>query len=173
MLYTPRFADLADADRIQRLYKHVARYAGGIAREEDEITTEYVVHNLRKSMQNGVCLVIDHPDEEELVAEMHCYKLEPRVFGHVLSELTIVVHPDFQAQRLGKLLFTTLLAHIEEHRPDILRVELIARESNTKAIGFYQKLGFAIEGRLEKRIDNKTGAFEADIPMAWFNPSYT
>jgi len=69
-------------------------------------------------------------------------------------------------------MFNSLLKLIEEKRTDILRVELIARESNTNAIKFYEKLGFKIEGRFEKRINNKNGNFEADIPMAWFNKNY-
>ncbi|MFD2067810.1 GNAT family N-acetyltransferase [Pontibacter silvestris] len=109
-------------------------------------------------------------DKNVLVAEVHCYKLKPRIFSHVLSELTIVVYSGFQNQRLGKLLFTTLLTYIKDNRNDIIRVELVARESN--AIEFYKNIGFVVEGRLEKRINNKTGAFEADVPMAWFNRNF-
>jgi ribosomal protein S18 acetylase RimI-like enzyme len=42
----------------------------------------------------------------------------------------------------------------------------IARESNQKALAFYQSLGFVREGRLEGRIRGAGGP-EADIPMAW------
>ncbi|MEZ5557846.1 MAG: hypothetical protein R3E86_04785 [Pseudomonadales bacterium] len=49
----------------------------------------------------------------------------------------------------------------------VLRVELIARESNSRAIRFYETLGFVIEGRLQARIRNLDGSLEADIPMAW------
>jgi len=91
----------------------------------------------------------------------------------VLSELTIVVHPDFQGKGVGKLLFLHLLQEIKAHRKDIYRVELIARESNRKAIAFYQSIGFKIEGRLVGRISTGHGAFEADIPMAWFNENFT
>ena len=35
-------------------------------------------------------LVIDHPENSnQIIAEIHCYKLIPKVFSHVLSELTI------------------------------------------------------------------------------------
>jgi len=37
---------------------------------------------------------------------------------------------------------------------------------------FYEMLGFIKEGRFEKRIASDGGGFEADIPMAWFNPGY-
>ncbi|RRB06872.1 GNAT family N-acetyltransferase [Larkinella rosea] len=173
MLYKTRFAQVSDETAIYSLYREVAGTPGGIAREADEISPNYIAANLQKSLKNGVSLVIEDPNEPAvLVAEVHCYQLEPRVFKHILSELTIVVHPGFQGLGLGKLLFVNLLQHVEEHRHDILRIELIARESNKKAIEFYQKIGFTIEGRFEKRIDTKTGTFEADIPMAWFNRHY-
>ncbi|RCR70990.1 GNAT family N-acetyltransferase [Larkinella punicea] len=173
MHFSTRLAEETDEFKIYNLYKQVAKIPGGIAREEDEITPAYVSNNLRKSLQNGLSLVIANPENPaELVAEMHGYQLEPRVFKHILSELTIVVHPGFQNCGLGKRLFLDFLKYVEENRPDVLRVELIARESNTRAIAFYQKIGFVVEGRLEKRIDTKTGSFEADIPMAWFNRNF-
>lgn len=172
MEYAARFAISADENKIRDLYRQVARDSGGIARQEDEISQGYIANNLQKAIHNGIGLVIDHPeDAHRLIAEMHCSKPEPRVFDHVLSDLTIVIHPDFQGQGLGKLLFTTLLTHIETSRPDILRVELITKESNLRAIALYEKIGFVIEGRFENRI-NTNGTLEADIPMAWFNKSF-
>ena len=44
-------------------------------------------------------------------------------------------------------------------------MELIARESNQKALKFYGSLGFEIEGKLRKRIKNSKGELEADIMM--------
>ncbi len=90
----------------------------------------------------------------------------------MLSELTVAVDPNYQGKGIGKLIFQSLLNIIQEERNDILRVELITRESNQKAIQFYQKLGFIIEGRFEKRISASTNTFEADIPMAWFNLNF-
>ena len=168
MEFSVRFAKQTDQTSIAALYRRVAAEPGGIAREPDEITAEYINNNITKSLENGVCLVIENPDDaNSLIAEIHCYKLTPRLFSHVLSELTIVVHPDFQNQKLGKLLFISLLDHVEKDRPDIRRVELIARESNKRAIAFYEKIGFRIEGRFESRVDCGNGEFEADIPMAW------
>jgi putative acetyltransferase len=64
------------------------------------------------------------------------------------------------------------LEEVVRNRPDVGRVELIARESNRKAIEFYQSLGFHVEGRLEMRIKNIHGHYEADIPMGWQNPNF-
>jgi len=168
--YHVRKAVASDEEKILWLYKKVSNTIGGLARTNDEITNAYVNHFCSRSQTNGIQLIIEI--ENTIVAEIHCYKLEPFVFNHVLSELTIAVDPDFQGKGLGKLIFQSLLQIIEKDRNDILRVELIARESNQKAIQFYQKLGFVIEGRFEKRISASTNSFEADIPMAWFNKNF-
>lgn len=152
---------------IVELYRTVAAIEGGLARTAAEVSEEYVAHFVGKSLESGFCLVARETDNDPIIGEIHCYALGPRVFAHVLGELTIAVHPARQGLGIGKLLFTELLRHVEQERPDILRVELIARESNRKAIEFYQKLGFQIEGRFENRICSVGGGYEADIPMAW------
>lgn len=174
MSWNVRKTNTDDAEKILSLYKTVAKNSGGIAREEDEVTKQYIEHNVQKSLQSGIGLVVEHPQHTQvLIGEIHTYKLEPRVFSHVLSELTIAVHPEFQGKGIGRILFEHLLLQVESSYPDILRIELIARESNTKAIAFYQKIGFSVEGRFERRINAKNGHFEADIPMAWFNKNFT
>lgn len=169
-----RKASLSDLHNIIGLYRKVALHPGGIAREADEITEEYVRNFLEKSLGSGIILVVENPsDPGELLAEVHTYTPGIKVFAHVFGDLTIVVHPVFQGSGVGKLLFGTLMEEVEEKHPEILRVELIARESNEKAIGFYKKFGFKVEGRMEKRICGKTGKLEADIPMGWVRPGRT
>lgn len=168
-----RTAAPEDLDRIIKLYREVASEEGGIARSKDEITESYVQHFLTKSLGAGFIIVAEHPeDPDKLVAEMHAYKPEPRVFDHIFSNLTIVVHPSFQGKKIGRTLFTIFLEEIGVNRPDIGRVELLARESNHKAIKFYQSFGFRIEGRFEMRIKTPQKTYEADIPMMWQNPNY-
>lgn len=172
-LLIPRMAVESDFEKILDLYKKVSENAGGIARTSNEISIEYMQDCMKKSANNGIQLVIENPlDKNMLLAEMHCYKLVHKVFDHVLSELTIVVNPSYQCLGIGKQLFTTLLTKIQNERNDILRVELIARESNIHALQFYKKIGFNVEGKFEKRIMSEDGDVEADIPMAWFNKNY-
>lgn len=160
-----------DRSELALLYRAVAAVEGGLARTEDEITEEYIGNFLTKSLESGVILVARQPESRQIIGEIHAYALGPKVFAHVLGELTIAVHPAHQGKGIGKALFTELLAEVSCHRPDISRVELIARESNQKAIDLYQKLGFRIEGRLAGRIRSVGGGFEADIPMAWHRNS--
>lgn len=168
-----RTAAIEDIPKIRELYQQVARAGGGLARDETEMTEEYIRHFTTKSIESGLILVAEHPDNTNaLVGEMHAYPPGPSVFSHVYSGLTIAVRPDFQGRKIGRTLFTIFLEEIGINRTDIGRVELIARESNLKAIKFYESFGFRIEGRLEMRIRTAEGNYEADIPMSWQNPNF-
>jgi len=172
-VYLVRSYSEKDKEKLLNLYKQVAKNIGGIARTSNEITEGYINKIIERAAKNGVHFVVEHPtDKSKLIGEIHCYKLEPSVFKHILSELTMVVLNNFQGEGIGKSLLIKLLNTIETERTDILRVELIARESNKKALQFYEKSGFKIEGKLENRIAIRNGKFEADIPMAWMNKNY-
>jgi putative acetyltransferase len=168
-----RIAHIDDLHSLITLYKTVARTENGIARLESEITEDYVKDFLLKSLATGLIIVGENPDNEtELIASVHAYKKGMRIFDHLLGDLTLVVHPQFQGKKIGRTIFTIFLEEIGRNRPDIGKVELIARESNTKAIALYQSLGFLVEGRLEMRIKTTQNEYEADIPMGWRNPNY-
>lgn len=168
-----RTADLDDLPRIVQLYRAVARVEGGIARLEREVTDDYVRKFITESLASGIIIVGEHPDNpEELIAEIHGYKSGLYVFGHVLGDLTVAVHPDHQGKKIGRTLLTIFLEEIGNNRPDIGKVELITREGNQRAINLYQSMGFRIEGRLEMRIRTPERTYEADIPMGWQNPNF-
>lgn len=165
-----RRSNLIDIPLIEQLYKKVAAVEGGLARTESEITREYVEHFVSKSIVNGIEFVATDRETNSIVGDIHCFGSGIKTFAHVLGDLTIAVHPDFQGQGIGKMLFGELLDDVTDNRPHILRVELIARESNTRALRFYESLGFEPEGRLVKRIRSVNGGFEDDITMAWHRP---
>lgn len=168
-----RTAVIEDLAKIKLLYHEVARQEGGIARMENEVTEEYIHNFLTKSIDHGVALVAEHPDDsEQIIAEVHAYKSGLKLFEHVLTDLTLVVHPAFQRKKIGRTIFTIFLEEIGHNRLDVGKVELVTRESNLKAISLYQSLGFRIEGRMEMRIKSPDGKYEADIPMGWQNPNY-
>jgi len=162
---TLRKAVPADREAILTLYRKVASSPGGIARQETEITSAWIDQVMKSARERGLELVAEQ--DGRLVAEIHAARPEPAVFHHVLSDLTIVVDPGFQGKGAGRKLFTGFLNQVREEFPDILRVELIARESNRSALQFYSTLGFRQEGRFEGRIHSVSGGYEADIPMAW------
>jgi RimJ/RimL family protein N-acetyltransferase len=162
-----------DKTKILSLYRRVAMKTGGIARSENELTPGYIQHCMQQAEVTGLELVVDHPENSnEIIAEIHGYKLEPKVFAHVISELTIAVDPDFHGMGIGKLIFRDFLNHVMDHRPDILRVELVTQESNLRALNLYKSVGFVTEGRFVNRIRMYNNELDADIPMAWFNNNF-
>ena len=162
-----------DTNRIKSLYIEVIRSGGGLARNEEEATDEYINQFIEKGLADGLILVAEHPDDpEQLIGEAHAYPSNVKTFSHVLSDFTIAVHPQFQGKKVGRTLFTIFLEEVGKNRTDIGKVELFVRESNTKAIQLYQSMGFLIEGRMEMRIKTREGLFEADVAMGWQNPNF-
>ncbi|SMC00154.1 GCN5-related N-acetyltransferase [Hymenobacter roseosalivarius DSM 11622] len=162
-----RSATAADAAAIQVLYRTVAEQGGGLARQPAEITAEYVQTFLTRSLATGIALVVERPEGAGLAGEIHTYSSGLQIFAHVMGELTVAVHPQFQGQQLGHRLFSALLICVQQRSPHTRRVELLVRESNHRAITLYEKLGFRQEGRLLGRVSVMPGQYEADIPMAW------
>jgi len=169
-----RTADESDIPRLVKLYKAVAKIPGNLARQEQEMTEEYVSHFVHKSLTKGLIIVGENEaDPDELIAEVHGYVSDLQAFSHVLGDVTFLVHPDHQGKGIGRTIFTIFLDEIANNRPDVGKVELYTGENNMKAIGLYQSLGFMIEGRLEMRFRNpETGSYEADIPLGWVNPNF-
>jgi ribosomal protein S18 acetylase RimI-like enzyme len=165
-----RSATFADFDGIFNLYKKVAAQGKGIAREADEITEGYIQGNLEQGLSDGIVLVVE--SDGQIVAEIHAYRMGIRIFAHVLSNLTIAIHPDFQGQGIGFQLFSRLLEKVENEMPHILRVELHARDGNEAAIRLYKKLGFELEGYLKNRDKLADGTFYDDVSFGWMNKNY-
>lgn len=161
-----RQASLEDLSPILYLYSQVSKQESGIVRSYDEITEAFIADFLKKSSDNGLILLA-LTDNDELVGEMHAYNLGVKAFAHILGDLTIVVHPEFQGFGVGRQLFSSFLKKVTQEMPHICRIELFVRENNQKAVGFYEKMGFRKEGIFTKRIKNEDGSFENPIAMAW------
>ncbi|WP_431211807.1 N-acetyltransferase family protein [Puia sp. P3] len=172
MKNTLRPAVAADRDGIIALYKKVARFSGGLARAEDEITIDYVAGFMAEAAHDGVHFVMENEATGAIIGDIHCSKPGLKCFDHMLSDLTIAVDPDYQGQGIGKTLFVGVLDEVRENRKDILRVELLTGETNKRALAFYEGIGFAIEGRMPGRYRKPNGVLDADIPMAWMNPNF-
>ncbi|MFK8011693.1 MAG: N-acetyltransferase family protein [Marinicellaceae bacterium] len=158
---------LSDASGVFDLYKKVTSIEGKLARLRSEIDHLYISGFIEKSLNQGLSLVATDI-KQQIVGEIHAYSSGLSCFSHVLTELTIAVDPNKQGLGVGRKLFEGFLQEVNENFKHILRVELIALESNQKAIQFYQTLGFQKEGLLQNRIKNSDGNYESDITMAWF-----
>ena len=165
-----RRAQADDKDDLLKLHQAVAAVPGGVIRTIAELTPAYIEGVLERSLNNGLMLVVE--DEGQLTGSIHAYTPNLRAFRHLLSDLTIVVHPDFQGRGLGRKLFTTFLEQVRQNSPHILRIELFVRITNTAAIRFYESLGFVQEGAQRDKILNAEGVLETPVAMAWRNPKW-
>jgi putative acetyltransferase len=160
----------SDQQKIFAMYKKAATYLDGLARTVEEINIEYIddfLKNVRKSGLSYVAL-----DKSIVVGEIHAYPIGIDCFSHMLSNLTIAVDPSYHSQGIGRQLFTCFLEEVIANHKDITRIELATRETNQRAIAFYQSMGFIIEGRFEGRVKCHDGSVVADIPMAWHRSAY-
>lgn len=161
-----------DVQALVRLYKDVAEKAGGLARTASEISVEFVSDVVRKSLADGIIIVLENDENpDELIAEIHAYRPGIKLFDHVLGDLILLVDPRFHGKGIGRTIFTLFLDEVVNNHPHIGRVELMTGESNARALHLYQSLGFLIEGRFEMRSRTATG-YEADIALSWQNPAF-
>lgn len=152
-------------DNVLTLYRAVAAHGGGLARQPDEISRDYVFAFLERAQTDGITRAVWAVDGS-IAAEIHADRMGPRQFHHVLTDLTIAVHPDWQGEGLGSRLFKELIDDAPKLSPPITRIELMVHEGNAAAIQLYRRLGFKIEGRFTKRVRLPDGTIEDDIAMA-------
>ncbi|MBN8821156.1 MULTISPECIES: N-acetyltransferase [unclassified Spirosoma] len=166
-----RKATPIDKEAILQLHREVARISQGIARTEPEITETYIETLFQTTDQHGLMLVTIN-DSGAVIAEIHASKYGLRIFDHILTGLTIAVHPTYQGKGVGKKLFEAFLDNVQHEFPEVSRVELESRASNQKSIGLYQNLGFVLEGRMKHKTRNQDGSYEDSLLMAWTKPGF-
>lgn len=164
MTFSIRPTKMDDVAAVVAVHRATAAIPGGIARRPEEITDAYVARILGEALADGVGLVaVDQGGV--VIGEIHAVRIPVRLFSHVLSDLTVAVHPDWRGRGVGSALFHALFAAARAMDPPIVRVELNAGAGNAGALRLYERLGFRVEGRLEKRGRFPDGTFEDDIAM--------
>ena len=166
-----RCGNKSDIEQIFKLYLATATIKDGLARTVQEISLKYITDFVKNSLKTGLIFVVEN-EVNQLIAEIHCYKHEPKCFEHTLGNMTLAVHPDFIGQGWGKKIFSHLLEEVKNSHPEIVRVELFTRQNNQKAIKLYQSLGFVVEGICRKRILDGNGKLDDDTMMSWINPNF-
>ncbi|MEJ0042939.1 MAG: GNAT family N-acetyltransferase [Rhizomicrobium sp.] len=76
----------------------------------------YVRRFLESTSHDGISRAIFTGDGT-LIGEIHALRMAPRQFRHVLTDLTVAVHPDWQGKGLGSLLFAKLIEGAREAAP--------------------------------------------------------
>jgi putative acetyltransferase len=162
--FTIRPAVPEDAAGILALHRKVAAQPGGLARQPDEVTVDYVAHAMAVAADGGVNLVAVDSDGA-LCGELHVERMKIAIFAHVLTDLTVAVDPDWQGRGVGSALFRALIDTARTLTPPIRRIELWTGAANLGAQRLYQRLGFQIEGRMTGRGRLPGGVVDDDIVM--------
>lgn len=158
------YSSITDPAALQALHISVAEGAGGfLARSADECSLSYFQTVIEHSLSSGIN--IGAYDGDKLVGFIYAYKSRLKVFNHVLSNMTLGVHPQYQNQGIGKNLVSRFMIDVESKK-DIIRIELFTVEVNKQAIKLYESFGFKQEGVFRDRavLNNK---LVNDIAMAW------
>lgn len=153
-----------DAGAILALHRKVAAQPGGLARQPDEVTADYVAHAMAAAADDGVNLVAVDPGGA-LCGELHVERMKVAIFTHVLTDLTVAVDPAWQGRGVGSALFRALIDTARTMTPPVKRIELWTGAANLGAQRLYQRLGFQIEGRMIARGRLPDGTVDDDIVM--------
>lgn len=162
--FSVRRATPEDASAILALHRKVAAKPGGLARQPDEVTADYVAHAMAAAGDGGVNLVAVDADGA-VCGELHVERMKVAIFAHVLTDLTVAVDPDWQGRGVGSALFRALIDIARTMTPPVGRIELWTGAANLGAQRLYQRLGFQIEGRMIGRGRYADGHVEDDIVM--------
>ena len=100
-----------------------------------------------EKLRSGTLYIYEN-DQGEIVATANVKKYERRC-AHVRCITTFATNPNFARQGFGTKFMKALVDHLREDE-EVKRIELFAEADNPIALGFYQKLGFQIEGCLKK-----------------------
>lgn len=157
------FKEINDALALKNLYGLVSNESGTLARFSSETDLIYFETVLKKSFENGINIGVY--DKEQLIAFIYAYKFEPKIFNHVLANMTIGVHPNYQGKGIGSKLLETFIDQVRKNK-EINRIELFTPAINLYAIKLYQRHGFKQEGVFKNRVMLKENLVN-DIAMAW------
>ena len=142
----------------------------GIARRAHEITETYIFSLLNKKDDEIVSLVAEN-DDEEIIGVLHAVKDGLEAHSHILTDLTIIIDPEWQGKGIAKALGVAFLMHVAQHRKDVMRVEM-ATPKELARIEAFGAAGFKQEGDIPNRYRNEDGSFTDIILMAWINPNF-
>ncbi len=140
------------------------RAEGGLGRLPHEMDLPWMEEALSGALQGG--LALGAWEGSNLVGVIKASRMPSVQFQHVLWDLTVAVAPEAQGRGVARTLFEALLATAATLTPKVERVELVVREGLTHAIRLYERVGFRLEGRFERRFRLADGTYEADLPMA-------
>ena len=112
--------------------------------DEVEVALELIDASLHDPVTSGYACLVAH---DGAVVGYICFGPTP------MTESTwdlywIAVAPERQGQGIGRALYDGFVAHIRAQGGRHIRIETSSKESYAATGGFYERLGFSVDGRL-------------------------
>lgn len=165
-----RMAIPSDREQIAKLYHSVAGSVKGISRRPHEITETYI-YSLLNRKESQIVFLVAVNDKNSIIGCVHGTKNGLEMYDHILSDLTIIVDPEYQKQGIGRQLGHAFLKYVAENRPDVKRVEMEILKDILPIVDL-EKVGFVKEGEIIGRIRNEDGSFSDSSLLMWENPNF-
>jgi len=161
-----------DAPALIRIDRAVVSAGAGTVRDMGDVCDDpaEVCARIKKyhpagdtSGDAGVFLVAEI--DGRVVGQATCFRLQFARIQHVAS-LALQVHPDVQGRGVGRSLWNGLLNWATApDRSALIRLQLVIRADNVRAIRLYESTGFRIESRRRAMIREKSGTLLDDLVM--------
>ncbi|MBN9288037.1 MAG: GNAT family N-acetyltransferase [Gammaproteobacteria bacterium] len=142
MSFKLRIASATDVDELHAIYmdKEVNPFLNFEIMSKESFKPIF-----NELLQSGDLYIYEN--DTQIVATCVVMRLKRRA-QHVVTLGTLATHPDFQGKGIGTQFIKELINKLKA--TGIKRIDLCAEADNPKAISFYQKLGFKLEGVLQK-----------------------
>lgn len=111
------------------------------------LDNEYIeIANEKYFTEKKLLSKLNDPDVEFLLAkegsEVIGLIMARKIGDHTIYIASLYIHPQHQGKRIGKLLLESIVPVFGE----ITKIQLNVIKKNSKAVGFYEKNGFVMEG---------------------------
>lgn len=164
-----RKATMNDVGQIYDLYKVVTKHnPGNLTQEDYEVTIDYVEEMVKNGLERGLVLVIERANK--IIGYSKAFTSKFKCLAHVLSDGTLMIHPNYQSG-YGAKLSLRFLHEIKTNMRHIMKFEIVPHEVNKLAIQMYYKLGFKLDNNSSK-IRNYDGSFGGEMLMSWKNDNF-
>jgi len=160
---TIRVARAEDAPLLAQAERAIAATPGLLVPQPAEVSDERVAQKIAAlgGADNGRYLVAETAGR--IVGHGMLDPLPYAAVRHVVH-LTLVTHPGWQRQGVGRALLGELIAWAKA-APAVEKIELNVRASNANAVALYRACGFAEIGRWRRRVKIAPGQFVDDVAM--------
>ncbi len=174
--YWIREARPDDRRKIVDLYKRSKGFYGGGLADVGHAVFRAIPNLLYTCIDEGFAFVVEsllHDDNGRILGFLLKERSLHATHRHIVCGGLMAIDPNFKKEMLGVQLYQYLLGQVEEHYPDILRVEGGCHEFSFDDIALFELCGFVCEGRRERAVLMAGRGIADELSFVWWNRNFT